>query len=133
MTLIGRFVLLSLYYTVTALPRTENLRADGNISLDLRTAVLDGVTGERPEGRGCIATACAAPAVPTPLVCGSGPVTATLTLLNPTAMWRLLLPFEANGAARMATLTTCESVGGLPTELGAYRSIPFAQVCESWG
>ena len=118
-----------MHFTITT-PASENLRSEGNISLNLRTAVLDGVTGERPEGRGCIGNACAAPAVPTPLFCGSGPVTATLTLLNPTAMWRVQLPPEANGAAQMAQLTTCDSVGGNPTELGAYRSIPFAQVCE---
>ena len=100
----------------------ENRAASGSVSLSLRTAAITAATGERPEGRGCDAGGCVAPAVPTPLVCGSNATTVALTRLNPV----LSLPPDAGGAPVMATLSTCDSGGGA-TEIGAYRAIPYAQ------
>lgn len=111
----------------TTLLLFENLGASGFASLSLRTTTISASTGERPEGRGCDLTGCAAAAVPQALVCGSAAVTVSLTSLNPVAMWRVSLPSSAAGAPQMATFSTCTSSGA--TELGAYRSIPFAQVC----
>jgi hypothetical protein len=106
----------------------ENLAAVGTSSLNLRTTTISASTGERPEGRGCDASGCVAPAVPVPLVCGVS-ATATLTRLNPTALWKVSLPPSAGEVAQMITLSTCSS--SEPTELGAYRSIPYAQVSKT--
>lgn len=103
----------------------ENLAAIGSSALSLRTATISAATGERPEGRGCDSSGCVAPAVPVSIVCGSGPATAILTRLNPTAMWQILLPPSAGGAAVMAKISTCSTAEA--SELGVYRSMPYAQ------
>ena len=114
------------YSNTTSMVLIENLASGAGTALSLRTAAISAATGERPEGRGCDATGCAAPATPVQLTCGSGAVTATLSRLNPTALWRVTLPAGTPGPL-MATFSTCGSSGGA-TELGAYRSIPYAQV-----
>jgi hypothetical protein len=49
----------------TSLFLFENRGAPASLaSVSLRTATIDAATGERPEGRGCDATGCAAPARP---------------------------------------------------------------------
>ena len=118
------------YSNTTSMVLFENLAAPqspAGSALSVRTAAISAATGERPEGRGCDRTGCAVPAVPVLLTCGSAAVTVTLTRLNPTGLWQVTLPAGAPGPL-MATLSTCGTSGSDATELGAYRSIPYAQV-----
>ena len=109
----------------------ENLAASSaGSSLSVRTAAISAATGERPEGRGCDSTGCAAPATPVQLTCGSGAVTVNLTRLNPAGLWQVTLPAGTPGPL-LATLSTCGSSGDGATELGAYRSIPYAHVRQA--
>ena len=120
------------YSNTTSMVLFENLGAAASpgVALRVRTAAISAATGERPEGRGCDATGCAAPATPVQITCGAV-VTATLTRLNPTALWQVKLP-AGSTAPTMVTLSTCGTAGGA-TELGAYRSTPYAQVCRGRG